>query len=64
MENVLKNLMDYQRFEGNARLAKLIQETENRYCNELNDDDLELVNAAGDINQGNMVKKYGRKNDL
>ena len=42
------SLFDYQHFENNARLAKLIGETESRYARELSDEDLSLVNAAGE----------------
>lgn len=49
MENKLKKLFDFQRFEQNEKLGKLIQETESLYANELSDDDLFLVNAAGEI---------------
>lgn len=49
MEKKLKKLFDYQRFEKNERLEKIIKETESRYGEELSDDDLSLVNAAGDI---------------
>lgn len=48
MEKKLKSLFDYQRFEQNARLNKLISETENRYARELSDDDLAMVAAAGE----------------
>lgn len=48
MEKELKKLFDYQRFEKNERLEKLIRETESRYATELSDDDLSLVNAAGE----------------
>lgn len=48
MEKRLKNLFDYQKFEKNDHLDRLIQETMSR-CEkvELSDDDLEFVNAAG-----------------
>lgn len=63
MEQLLKYLFDYQRFQPNLRLAELIADTEqrvglsgrpdpgwNRKQNmELSDDDLELVNAAGEL---------------
>lgn len=49
MERKLSSLFDYQRFVGNKRLAALIADTESRYSAELSDDDLELVNAAGEI---------------
>ena len=48
MENKLKKLFDYQRFENNAKLEKLIRETETHYAAELSDVDLLLVNAAGE----------------
>lgn len=48
MEKKINKLFDYQKFEKNAHLAKLIEETESRYANEISDDDLELVSAAGE----------------
>ena len=48
MEDQLKKLFEYQRFEQNEKLGKLIQETEGRYAAELSDDDLSLVSAAGE----------------
>lgn len=47
MENKLKALFDFQRFENNSKLAKIISETESRYAAELSDDDLFMVAAAG-----------------
>lgn len=47
MENRLRALFDYQRFEKNAHLERLINETESRYAMELSDDDLDMLNAAG-----------------
>ena len=55
MEKKLKALFDYQRFEKNERLEKLIRETENRYAGELSDDDLSLVNAAGEPEIGSNM---------
>ena len=49
MENKLRKLFDYQRFEGNARLAKMIREAEEQASAELSDDELFMVNAAGEI---------------
>lgn len=50
MEKKLSRLMDYQRFEASPRLQALIQETEARYASmALSDEDLTLVNAAGEI---------------
>ena len=50
MEKKLKKLFDYQRFEKNERLEKIINETENQYGEELTDYDLSLIDAAGEIN--------------
>lgn len=47
MENRLKKLFDYQRFEKNKKLEELIRETESRDAVELSDDSLAFVNAAG-----------------
>ena len=54
LEVRIRNLFDFQRFAGNARLGRLISETESRYRNNdnivmLSDRDLEMVNAAGEI---------------
>ena len=49
MEKKLKKLFDYQRFEQNDKLEKLIHETESRYAKGLSDDDLSFVNAAGEL---------------
>ena len=62
MEGKLNRLFDYQRFENNARLRALIQETEDRCGRALSDEDLAMVNAAGDM-LGSMdnVKKPGAR---
>ena len=57
MEKKLKKLFDYQRFEQNAKLEKLILETENRYAKELSEEDLSLVSAAGDMIASNESEK-------
>ena len=49
MEKKLYNLFDFQKFSGNERLAKIIFDTEGRYGNALSEDDLEAVNAAGEL---------------
>lgn len=50
MENLLKKLFDFQRFEGNKRMETLISETEKRYGGKgLSDDELDFVNAAGEM---------------
>lgn len=49
MENRLNKLFEFQKFENNPRLAKLIRETESRYGSALSDDDLDMVSAAGEL---------------
>lgn len=48
MEHRLKRIFDYQRFSKNERLNEIISDTENRYS-ELNEDELFMVAAAGNI---------------
>ena len=48
MEETLKTLFDFQRFEDNARLRAVINSVKARYnTRELDLDDLEWVAAAG-----------------
>lgn len=56
MDKKLKGLFGYQKFEGNSKLDKLIAETESRVGIELNDEELDMVNAAGAM--------LGNKTDL
>ena len=52
MEHTLKRLFDYQRFQGNDRLEKLILNTEGRYpgtSQGLSDEELGSVSAAGEM---------------
>ncbi|MBD5531980.1 MAG: hypothetical protein HDQ98_07255 [Lachnospiraceae bacterium] len=49
MEKTLKRLLDFQKFSGNPRLAEMIAGTESRYDRALSDDDLEALNAAGEL---------------
>lgn len=51
MEKKLKMMFDFQRFENNAKLSKLIAETETRFKKQLDDDELELIAAAGEAEQ-------------
>lgn len=46
--NKLKQLFDYQKYEGNEKLSKIITETESRYMGvtALDDSSLEMVNAG------------------
>lgn len=50
-------LFDLQKFVDNKQLAKLIVDTEDQYAKNLSDDDLSLVNAAGDASAENNQKK-------
>lgn len=48
MENKLKQLFDYQKFEGNADLQQVIDSVHSRYAaRELSLDEMEWVSAAG-----------------
>ena len=51
MDKTLRSLFEYQRFENNPRLKKMLDDALNRYdfsCEgELSDDDAGLLNAAG-----------------
>lgn len=58
MDNALKILFDFQKFSSEPKLAEMIRETEERYNSELSDEELDIVNAAGDIfSQYNTAKK-------
>ena len=46
--DILSRLFDYQKFEGNEKIAKLIKETEGRYGTRLSLEDLDRVSAAGE----------------
>lgn len=59
MESSLKQLFDFQRFQNNNRLARMIEETEGRYIKELNDEDLTFVSAAGEGFSGQYRKDDG-----
>ena len=50
IEKKLKKLFDFQKFENNKKLEKLINETESSGTL-LSDDDLFFVSAAGDPNK-------------
>lgn len=48
MENVVRRLFDFQRFERNADLQRIIDDVHTRYTmKELRLDDLTMVAAAG-----------------
>ena len=60
MEKKLSRLFDYQKYENNPRLDKLIKGVEERYPMEiqaLSDDELGNLNAAGTVNIMNLKKE-------
>ena len=59
MENRLKKLFDFQKFEGNSDLQSVIDSVHSRYSSsarELSLDEMSWVNAAGQPEM-NLVKK-------
>ena len=52
IEETLEVLFDYQRFENDPALEQLIAETEEAFGNEISDEDLFGVSAAGDPDAG------------
>jgi hypothetical protein len=63
MEGKLARLMDYQKFEPNSKLDRLIQDVESRYSLDdmaLSDDELGMINAAGNVNLMAERKKDDR----
>ena len=64
MENTLKQLFSFQKFEQNESLQKIINDTELRYgLRELSMNEMELVAAAGTANpqrNGKGDMKNGR----
>ena len=60
MENKLKAMFDFQKFDGNADLQSVINSTHSRYsARELSLDEMEWVNAAGvpEMNAGVRTDK-------
>lgn len=50
MDKVLKMLFDYQRFEQNERLSAMLAKAEKAQPAFLEDEELEWVAAAGEVN--------------
>lgn len=48
-KNILKLLFDFQKFENNPKLSKVIKENESLSSTKLEEKDLTFVNAAGDF---------------
>ena len=64
MERKLKELFDYQKFEGNSALQSVIDSFHSRYSvRELDLDELEYVNAAGIPNMCLLKKEQESKED-
>ncbi|MBR4577672.1 MAG: hypothetical protein IKO25_10800 [Clostridia bacterium] len=64
MEQSLKKLFDYQKFEGNSALQSVIDSVHSRYSvRELDLDELEYVNAAGISNMYLLKKEQESKED-
>ena len=67
MKDKLKTLFDYQRFENDEKLARLIKDSESRLSGSglqpLDDSDLSQVNAAGD--SGSLLERINNnKTDI
>ena len=63
MNDRLRELFDYQRFAGNKRLSALIERAEGVRAELLSDDDLEYVNAAGDITAARIGQEEKDRNE-
>ena len=59
MENKLRRVFDYQKFNANSRLGAMIAETERRY-QALRDEDLFLVSADG---ESDMMNGFSENKD-
>lgn len=57
IEEKLLRLFDFQKFLQNERLANIIEQVENKYDSSLSDDELEFVNAAGDVSYTSIPQK-------
>lgn len=64
MENILKRLFDYQKFENNENLDRIIKDSRDRHHVKLSDDTLYLLNAAGDILENKFLSKKKKKNSF
>ena len=62
MEKKLTAMFDYQRFENNSRLAKMIASTESRYAKALSDDELFEVSAAGIVTDTKYISPEIKEN--
>lgn len=62
MKDILRELFEYQRFEGNRRLEAIIQRAESFQGESLSDEDLEYVSAAGDPDAARLGKEDEARN--
>ena len=63
MENKLSRLFDYQKYAPNDKLSSIIRDVESRYSldvQELSDDELGMLNAAGNTDVIREKKKDDR----
>ena len=56
MEQILKRILDFQKFSPNERLSAIISDVEKNY-KALDDDDLSLVAAAGEPDLTNDIRE-------
>lgn len=61
MKNKIKLLFEYQRFSPNARLADVIEATENSFAS-LSDEELMMVAAAGESDSGQETEINKKEN--
>lgn len=61
MEQKLKRLFDYQKFNRNPRLDAILSDALARYEGDLADADLELVSAAGE-EQAKLLEPLPQEN--
>lgn len=59
MNNALKQLFDFQKFESNDHLSKVIEDVDASNFNLISDKDLFLVNAGTNIPTVQEDKNYG-----
>ena len=61
MESKLRQLFDFQKFEGNSELQQVIDSVHARYAvRELSLDDMEFVAAAGVPETPDRTRKQGK----
>ncbi|MBP9995920.1 MAG: hypothetical protein KBT19_01430 [Lachnospiraceae bacterium] len=61
MSNVLKQLFEFQKYEANAHLDKVINSVQETDMHSLSDEDLTLINAGQNIPCAKQDKKDGNR---